>query len=192
MKSKDTADIVKGGMRSVAASVPIISSFAQAWSEIESALRERRVDEFFRQFRMDLQSVSDRLGELEEQVRKQGDLPQIIERVVDRVRRETSDTKARRYSLLLRNMMVSDPPVATDRKIDAIETLDSLTDQDIRLLAIFSEKKRLRVDSLVSNQGIAWAPVGAKNTRWSQSGSDEQDDSFAVEAAGSWTRRGER
>jgi hypothetical protein len=54
MEMETVGKIVKGGLRSVAASFPGFASIAQAWNEAETEWRNQRVDRFFRQLTDDL------------------------------------------------------------------------------------------------------------------------------------------
>jgi len=150
MGNGSMGSIVISGLRSVAASFPGFASIAQAWNEAETELRNRRINLFFDQLGRDLMEIKDRIVQIEKELIPRKDLHALLERTVEKVQREASDVKIRTYSQLLTNT-IAFPISSYDEGINFIETLDTLTDQDLCLLMTFKDHPNIRVDGLVED-----------------------------------------
>jgi len=162
MKQDSPSNLVKAGLRSVAASFAGFASVAQAWNEAEAMWRNDRTDRFFAQVADDMLLVKERIIAMERDLTPRRDLPALLERTVEKIQREASDEKIRRFARLLTNTIVEANTVSYDDGVNCIETLDSLTDQDIAVLAHFKQHQNIRVDSLVQDGVFNWAPIGQK------------------------------
>ncbi len=160
MEKENVGALVKAGLRSVAASFPGFASIAQAWNEAESKWQNDRTDRFFACLSRDLLEVKDRIVHIEKELTLRADIPALLERTVEKVKREASEKKIAKYSMLLTNTIASDVAITYDDAVNFIENLDTMTDQDVEVLGYFKQRKNIRVDSLVSDGHFNWAPIG--------------------------------
>ena len=141
MTADKVANIIKSGLRSIAASVPIASSVAQAWNEYESHHQFKRLEEFFESLKAELARLSERLQEVRNSISCSEEIPTLIERTVEKVRRESSKQKRDHFARLLANEIAVGNELNYDEKIDFIDMLDSLTDYDVIVLSLFEPHK---------------------------------------------------
>ncbi len=147
----DTKSLIKIGLKSVAASFPVASSIAQAWSDYESKIQSQRIEEFFNNFRSELEAMSDRIEAVKEYIIDSEEIPSLIERSIDKIRREASDSKRARFARLLATNIAAAGELNCDDKISFIEALDTLTEQDILVFSIFKPNQRIRVDEILES-----------------------------------------
>ncbi len=157
----DNKSLIKMGLRSIAASFPVASSIAQAWSEYESKTQSQRIEEFFNNFRSEIEAISDRIEAVKGYIIDSGEIPSLIERSIDKIKREASDSKRARFAHLLANNIAAAEELNCDDKISFIEALDTLTEQDILVLSIFKPDQRIRVDEILES-GILNRYAGAE------------------------------
>jgi len=156
----DIASIVKGFLRSLAQYDPTFAALGQAWEEFESHEQQARVAKFLKMLGHDMIRIKERIMQLEKHLVQNKDFPFLIERVVEKVRRESSDRKVAHFSRLLSNCMAADPSVPHEEKLNFIDTLDILTDSDIQIFSEFAKRQRLRIDSLDSVPIFNWSTIG--------------------------------
>jgi hypothetical protein len=160
MDKEAVGTVVKAGLRSIAASFPAFASVAQAWNEAETVWRNKRIDKLFAYMAQDLLQIKKRIIEIQCDLTPRADLPALLERTVEKVRREASDSKIELYSMLLTNTIAAEASLTHADAVNFIETLDTLTDQDIEVLACFTRRKNIRVDSLLRDGHFMCAPIG--------------------------------
>lgn len=106
--------MVKAGLRSVAASFPGFASVAQAWNEAETAWRNERIDRFFAHLAQDMLRIKERIIEIQRRLTLRADLPALLERTVEKVRREASGKKTIRTKRFFAH---SPEPIKMERRI---------------------------------------------------------------------------
>ena len=151
MENSKIEDSIKFGLKTIAASVPVAASFAQAWSEYESRVQFKRIRRFFDEFGRELDSIKDRVEKAENYIRRSGEVPSQIERTVDRIRKEISDRKRKIYAHLLSNLVTTSGTLTYDDKITFIDSLEALTDQDLTILSLFKPDQQLRVKDVMDS-----------------------------------------
>ena len=138
-----TWELVKRGVRSLAASFPVAASLAQAWNEYESHVQVTRTDEFFRRFGEQLQRVENRMRVVEDHAKKSGELPALLELAVEKAVREVSEEKRATLAVFSANALALGPALPSDEKVSLLHTLDTLTTRDLRVLSGFRNNARL-------------------------------------------------
>ena len=153
MASDQTKAIIKASVRTLAQLVPIAGgAVAQAWSEFEGI------------------QVNTRLGALEaqattikDQIEHMPDFSRLLEDTVEAVRRESDDRKQQVYPVFFLNLILQSPTLPPDERSFLLETLDTLTENDLEVLRKFQEHGWSRGDILTSTSGGDWAPVGVRS-----------------------------
>jgi hypothetical protein len=154
--SEGERDIVKRGLRTVIAAVPTVGGFfAQAWSEYEGHVQSERVDEFFDELAKRCEQLEERIRKVEEYTKASGEIPALMERVIYKVERETSQRKRRMYAEALAKSAAVGPEISFDQKITSIDTLDVLTETDIEVLGYFVPGYRIQVSQMLPS-GAPW------------------------------------
>jgi hypothetical protein len=149
------ATIIKGGLRSIAASVPGLASLGQAWSEYENYQTGNRISELMENLKIKLQELSTRINNFEEiwqQIR--GEFPSLLEIAIDKVRKEFSQEKRRIYADVLANLSFQQYQEPYEDKISVLHSLDALNPKDLDVLKLF----RRREESAAKN--LDWQSLG--------------------------------
>ncbi len=133
--NEKTVSLVAAGLRSIAASFPGAASIAQAWNEYEAHWQSARVNDFFEVLKSELEAIAERIERVEKYVRQSGEIPSVIERTINNVRREHSENKRRIFARLLANEIAAGPDLSYDDKLNFIDILDALTDYDVLVLS---------------------------------------------------------
>ncbi len=148
--SEGGKEIVERGLRTVAAGVPVVGGLlAQAWSEYEGHVQSERLDEFFGEFAKRCKQLEERILKVEEHTKTLSEFPALIERVIYQVERETSERKRRMYAEALAKSMAAGGEISFDEKLTSIDTLDLLTDIDIKVLGYFVPGYRIQVSQML-------------------------------------------
>jgi hypothetical protein len=129
--------MIEGAARSIAASIPGVASLGQAWSEHETHRMGERIDELGRNVADELRVINERFDIQEDLIAKCFDqFPSLLEITIEKVRREFSDEKRKRYAHLLARLIVDGNVRTYDEKIILIESLETLTELDINVLKL--------------------------------------------------------
>jgi hypothetical protein len=150
--SKDIEKIIKSGLRSIAASVPFAASLAQAWNEYENHIQVARIEEFFRLFKQDIEGMEERIKKVESYISFSGEFPPLLERTIQRIKGEHSDRKRKCYVKLLAKSIAVGNTISFDHKYSFIETLDTLTEEDLDVLMYFRDSRTLRGRDLIDKK----------------------------------------
>jgi hypothetical protein len=142
---------IKFGLKTIAASFPVAASFAQAWSEYESRVQFDRIQRFFDDFGHELDAIKDRVEKAETYIKESGEVPSQIEKTVDKIRKEVSDRKRQIYAHLLSNLVTTHGTLTYDDKINFIDSLEALTEQDLTILFLFKPDQQLRVKDAMNS-----------------------------------------
>lgn len=147
-KELTTSKLIKGGIRSIAASIPFAASLAQAWSEYEGHLRSERSDRFFREFREELERQEERIRAVETYTIQSGEFADLLERAVASAQRTNSEEKIKRLAQALVSSISAGSTIHYEEKISLLDALDSLTEEDIRILSQFADGRTKRVEQI--------------------------------------------
>lgn len=148
MVSSKTEDLIKAGLRSIAASVPVAASISQAWNEYESSQQNKRIDEFFAFFKKELEQVKEQVKQMESYIKGSGEIPALLEQVIQRIRYEPNINKTRKYAFLLTKCICSGNIISYEEKLNYIELLDFIGEEDVKILKIFYPNKNIRVEDI--------------------------------------------
>jgi hypothetical protein len=157
MSSEKTLTIIKGSLRSLAASVPFAGSLAQAWSEYDGYLKDARTEAFFSELQITIAAFADRIQKVETHIRESGEFPTLLERTVECVQREPSAEKRKLFAIALLHCIADGSKLDTAEKLDVLETLDRLSLQDIRILRQVAGERRVQISELCSGAIGDWA-----------------------------------
>ncbi|MGA2625172.1 MAG: hypothetical protein ABSF91_15050 [Bacteroidota bacterium] len=146
--------LVKGSLRSIAASFPVFSSFAQAWSEYEGHKQAERVDKFFQHFANELQRQEAKIRAAENHIKESGEFPELIERAIASAQRTNSEQKIKRLAQALVSCISAGNAVDYGDKLSLLDALDSLTENDMAVLSIFVDGKTRRVEQIFRNTSL--------------------------------------
>ena len=151
MEKKNTS-VIKSGLRSIAASFPGAASLAQAWNEYETKTQFVRIEKLFVILKTELESLKEEVEKSENYILNSGEIPSLIERTVEKIRREKSEERCKLFAHLLAKSLIDNPSIDYEEKISFIETLDILTTHDIEVLSLFESNYSFRVDRLLKKQ----------------------------------------
>ena len=157
-ENQDGKGIIKAGLRSIAASIPVAASLAQAWNEYEAHIQSARIEEFFSILKAEIEGIKERIEKEQEFIRQSGEIPSLIERTIDKLRKENSRKKRERFAHLLANSIAAGPRLGYDDKLTFVETLDTLTDQDISVLSVFEPDQKPDVRAIENSDALAHFP----------------------------------
>jgi|GEM_PF-6307828 len=160
--TQDTKALIKAGLRSVAASFPIASSIAQAWNEYEAHAQSKRIEEFFEKFRSELEKVEERIRDVSDYIRNSEETASLIEQTIEKIRRESSESKRLSFANLLANVLASGPAIHFDDKLTFIETLDTLREPDVCILSTFRLGKTPEVRELENSTVLSSLPASKR------------------------------
>ena len=164
-KQPTSSNIIKGGLRSLAASFPGFASFGQAWSEYENYKTGERVAELMEGLRTKFESLKDKVENIEQICQEIcEEFPSLLEIAIDKVRKEFSQDKRRIYADVLANLLLRQHDMPYDNKVAVFHSLDVLTSKDLEVLKLF----RGREES------------AAKNLDWQSISLQGQDDNHKL------------
>ncbi len=135
MSSSKTEDLIKAGLRSIAASVPYDASISQAWNEYESYQQKKRIEGFFTFFKKELELVREQVKEMKSYIKESGEIPSLLEQVIQRIRYEPNTNKTQRYAFLLTKCICFGNIISYEKKLNYIELLDFIGEEDIEILS---------------------------------------------------------
>jgi len=142
-------DIIIGGIRSISASFPVLSSVAQAWSEIETHIYKKRIEEFISQFEQELITVKDKIIEIENRISTE-EILELLQKCIVLSKDTSSHDKRKLFPKILTNIIINKEDVDHDTKLNYIESLDYLSLSDIEVLQFFKQDKSVHVNSILS------------------------------------------
>ena len=143
---------IKVGLKTIAASFPVAASFVQAWDEYESHAQSTRIQEFFNEFGDELVKIKEQLESVKEYIKKSGEIPSLIERTIDKIRKEHSTQKRQMFAHLLASSIAAGTTISYDDKLTFITSLDTLTEQDLYVFSKLQPNKSIEVAELVKSK----------------------------------------
>ena len=118
------ATIINGGLRSIAASVPVLASLGQAWSEYENYQTGNRISELMENLKTKLEELSTRVNNFEEICQQiHEEFPSLLEIAIDKVRKEFSQEKRRIYADVLANLSFQQYQEPYEDKVSVLHSL---------------------------------------------------------------------
>lgn len=150
--------LIKGGLRTILELVPSVGgAISNAWSEFESHRQNQRIEEFFRNFAERLKAIEKQYGDLKEKVGQLSDAPELLDRIVDLVRREPNDNRRQRYVAALCAFVSAPAATSHDERLSIIDSVEILADQDLRILEMFKKHENLRGDMISGTMSPGWS-----------------------------------
>ncbi len=146
--------IVKGGLRSIAASFPGFASLGQAWNEYETHRTSSRIQELLNNLKAELERMGLSVAEDSEAVRRCHVFPELLEIAIEKVRREYGESKRATYARVLARFLVGGNERGHEEKVALLESLDSLSERDLEVLLLFRGKEEAQIGD------IRWRELG--------------------------------
>ena len=150
----------KALVKSVAASVPIASSLAQAYSEWENHRLAERLEEFRAAIVVELGALETHVQGLEAKLSESAqESPALLEVTTERVRRETDPGKRCLFARLFCGVLALGNSMPTEDKIALIQQLETLTSQDLSVLKLLSDGRGKKLED-VQPAILGWTFTG--------------------------------
>ena len=148
-EQKALSAIVSGGLRSIAASFPVLASLGQAWSEYENYQTGQRINELIENLKIRLEAINTKIDSIE-QVSQQirGEFPSLLEIAIEKVRKEFSAEKRKIYADVLSNLLFKQSKEFYEDKVSVLHSLDALNPKDLEVLKLFRRKEEIVVKNL--------------------------------------------
>ncbi len=146
MVSRSATAVISAGIRSLAASFPVCATLGQAWSEYEAHRTGRRIEELFQNLHLELEEVRSALEERGEC--SCNDFPELLEITIERVKKEFEGSKREAYARVLSRLIVDTDQRAFGSRIALIESLDTLSECDLRVLQLFEKTESASIGEL--------------------------------------------
>lgn len=140
--------IVAGGLRSIAASVPVCASLGQAWSEYDNRRTTERIEELLTNMRSELEALQQTMAARMDGVKDCRDFPELLEMTIEAVRKEFDEAKRVQYARILARVVADGTERSHDEKVAMIDSLDTLTEADLCALRLFTRKHTASVKEL--------------------------------------------
>jgi hypothetical protein len=140
--------IVKGGIRSIAASIPALALLGQAWNEYETHRTTQRIQELFDNLRAELEKLQRTVTAHADALDRHEDFPELLEIAIEKVRREFDEAKRSRYARVLARFLVAGNARSHDEKVSLLESMDLLSEADLRVLSLFGAKEDAQIADL--------------------------------------------
>src|SRR5690349_3014568 len=123
-------------VKSVAQSIPVAQNLVTAWSEYENIKTKERLEYFFKILENEIKINESRYLEVKDKIYENKYTVNYLESISRNVIREASSEKQGLYGKLLFNSLIFVDTKDED-KLDSIQILDSLYEQDIDVLKVF-------------------------------------------------------
>jgi len=140
--------IVKGGLRSIAASFPVFASLGQAWNEYETHRTSSRIQELLDNLKAELGRLGQTIDAHTDALRQCEDFPELLEITFEKVRKEFGEPKRATYARVLGRLIVDGNQCGHDEKVALIDSLDALSELDLHLLRLFKGKEETAIGDL--------------------------------------------
>lgn len=146
--------IINAGLRSIAASIPVAASLGQVWSEYETHRTTKRIRELFENLKAELKALVHEVDEHGDALKKCQDFAELLEITIDKVRREYGESKRATYARILARLAVEGDQRTHFEKVALLESLDLLTEIDIRILSLFQGRETAEIAN------VRWRELG--------------------------------
>jgi hypothetical protein len=143
-----TLATITGALRTVAQVHPILAPLGQAWSEYESYRTARRIEELISNLAKELQELRQQVGSAGESLQPTQDFPELLERTVEKVRKEFDAAIRAKYARLLATFIVKGDASKYSQHVQLIESLDTLSELDLRVLLLFKGKQEQSIGEM--------------------------------------------
>jgi len=140
--------IVAGGLRSIAASFPVLASLGQAWGEYETQRTAARISELLTNLRSEFDDLRETIEARGDSVNAPPGFPELLEIAVEKVRKEFEESKRRTYAHLLANLAIAGDEHSHEEMVALIESLDTLSELDLKILSLFKGRSEVAIRDL--------------------------------------------
>lgn len=156
MNEESKNAMIKGGCRTLLAIVPSVGgAIATAWNEYDTYKQNQRIEEFFERFGKRLKELEEQHGDLKDKVAQLPDAPELLDKIVDLVKREPSERKRMHYVVAFGSFVSAPTETSPDNRQSILESVNNLTDQDIGFLTMFRQSPKLRGDMITNTTGVS-------------------------------------
>lgn len=140
-QSSALSKVVNGGLRSIAASFPVLASLGQAWSEYESHRTGERIYELMDNLKHKYDELCKKYNDIEERCQRiSEEFPSLLEIAIEKVQKEFSQEKRQIYADVLANLSIQHCNEPYEDKVSVLHSLDTLNPQDLQVLKLFARK----------------------------------------------------
>jgi len=140
--------IIAGGLRSIAASIPYLASLGQAWNEYETQRTVARINELLANLQHEFDDLREDVEALGDSLKPPSGFPELLEITVEKVRKEFEESKRRTYAHLLAKLTIAAGESSYEEMAALIDSLDTLSDQDLQVLALFRDRSEMAIKDL--------------------------------------------
>lgn len=140
--------LVKGGIRSIAASIPGLASLGQSWTEYETHRTTRRIQELLDNLRAELEKLQGTVTAHTDALDRHEDFPELLEIAIEKVRREFDEGKRSQYARVLARFLVDGNERSHDEKVAVLESMDLLSETDLRVFSLFQGRETAEIADL--------------------------------------------
>lgn len=161
--SDTTKTLISGTVRTLAQLVPIAGgAVAQAWSEYDSHVQNKRTETFFEELAAHLKKLQSEVTDMRSKILDMPDAAELLERAVAASKRETNDLKRQVYSRLYSSFLASPKDTTPDERLDLLHHIEQLTHADLQLLRRFISQHEglMRGDMITNSVDPGWSRVG--------------------------------
>ncbi len=140
--------IVRGGLRSIAASIPGAATLGQAWNEYEAHRTTERIQELLDNLREELEVLVRTVSGHGDALEQCQDFPELLEITIDKVRKEFGESKRAAYARVLARFLVRGNAHTHEDKVALLESMDSLSETDLQVFLLFQGKEEAQISDL--------------------------------------------
>jgi hypothetical protein len=144
--SRPYSALIIGGLRTIAASVPGLSSLAQAWTEYEGYRTAQRIQELFNNVRAEFENLRQAIAQRSSPLRE--DSPELLEIVIEKVQKEFDKAKRATYARILARLLGLGNAAQHAESVSILESLDHLSELDLRVLTRFGTRFEVEIGDL--------------------------------------------
>ena len=148
MDNELSKEIIASGIRSISASFPGFATIGQAWTEYQYHKMNSRIEEFFENVKDELCDVEDKILEVIDSIIDREEFPYLLEYTIERVQREASEKKRIQFAHVLSRLLAVGSKYRLDEKRNVLETLDTITEEDIIIFSLISSNHPIRIEFL--------------------------------------------
>lgn len=149
MANFDVKAVTKTGLRiGLPAAVPVLGPLMALWNEHESEELSRRVERFWQAFIYEAQFNDTRFQKIEKNLQNAQEMIAILQRAEHHAEFDPSETKQQAYAVAAANAIAAGSDVPRDTKLSIIDTLNELTETDLKVLQHFTGPRPQKVGEL--------------------------------------------
>jgi hypothetical protein len=127
---------------------PVLALLGQAWSEYESYKTGKRIEELINNLAQELEEWKQKVNTSADAVQPPADFAELFEHTVEKVRKEFDEAMRAKYARLLARIIADGDRHKHAENVQLIESLDALSELDLRILALFKGKEESAIGDL--------------------------------------------